>query len=36
MFMFTSTVSHPDRVWTVGRFDIMFMFVSSLSHPDRV
>ena len=33
MFMFASTVSHPDRVRTVGRYDIMFMFVSTVSHP---
>ena len=36
MFMFVSTVSHPDRVRTVGKSDIMFMFASTVSHLDRV
>ena len=36
MFMFVSTVSHPDRVRPVGKSDIMFMFVYTVSHLDRV
>ena len=34
MFMFVPTVSHPHRVRTVGRSDIIFMFASTVSHPD--
>ena len=33
--MFASTVSHPDRVLTVGRSDIIVMFASTVSHLDR-
>ena len=36
MFMFASIVSHPDRVRTVGRSDIMLMIASTVSHPGRV
>ena len=36
MFMFASTVSHLDRVRTVGKSDIMFMFASTVPYPDRV
>ena len=36
MFMFASTVSHRDRVRTVGKSDIMLMFVYTVSHLDRV